>query len=116
MDSVIIVAIISAVSGVLGAFIAGMWQRRKSNAEAHSTEAETNEQIRETVMQLIEPLNKRVKDQEAEITALRLEVAALRGENADLKCWADALVRQVRTLGVEPVAVPSPTRPRKQKP
>jgi len=102
----IIVAVIGLVAGVVGAYLTAYFQRRKTSAEAEHTEADTNEQVRATVMMLIEPLKTRIFD-------LECEVAALKAENAELKEWAEMLVRQVRGAGLKPVAMPSKTEPRK---
>ena len=90
MESVIVVALISAASGIAGAVIAGAWQRGKMQADADGVKADTNEQIRETVMGLITPLRERIEDLECEVV--------------DLNNWARELVCQVQGLGGQPVA------------
>lgn len=85
----IIIAVIGFVGVVAGAIVTGLLQRKKSKAETDKTAAEANEQIRKTVMSLIRPLEQKVDDLEKELAAW--------------KCWALALVRQVKALGGDPV-------------
>jgi hypothetical protein len=85
----IFIAIIGFLGVVVGALVTGLFQRKKTNAEADKDCADANEQIRQTVMSLLEPLN--------------VKVNMLEKELEDWKNWALALFRQVKALGGEPV-------------
>jgi type II secretory pathway pseudopilin PulG len=87
--SPIVIAIIGFLGVVVGAFVTGILQRKKNNAEADKSTAEANEQIRKTVMSLIQPLENKVNDLERELQ--------------DWKNWALALVQQIKKMGCEPV-------------
>lgn len=108
MESNVIVAIVGVVGGVIGSAITAFFNRRKSAAETEHTEADANEQVRVTVMMLLEPLKTR-------ITELECEIAVLRAENVDLKAWSEALVRQVISLGAQPVTIPQRPAAKEQK-
>lgn len=98
-----IIAILVAAlgGGTIGAIINGLFQRRKVEAEAVITEADANDKIRVTVMSLIEPLTARVKE-------LECEVRELKAENAGLRDWAEALIRQIKGLGGTPIPYQEP--------
>jgi phage tail tape-measure protein len=87
--SPIVIAFFGFLGVVIGAFITGILQRKKNNAEADKSTAEANEQIRKTVMSLIQPLENKVNDLERELQ--------------DWKNWALALVQQIKKMGCEPV-------------
>jgi hypothetical protein len=89
MMEIVVTALIGFAGVVAGAYITGLWQRKKSKAETDKTAAEANEQIRETVMSLIGPLEKKIKGLEKEL--------------AIWKCWALALAHQVKEMGGEPI-------------
>jgi hypothetical protein len=70
MSGVIIAVVGGLCSGVLGAIIVGLFQRRKTAADARKSEAEANEQIRITVMSLIDPLRNRISELEKRVSKL----------------------------------------------
>lgn len=105
MEPIITVSLISAASGIAGAIIAGLWQRRKTGAETDSQAADANEKVRATVMLLLNPLK-------TEIQRLGREVDQLKEENSDLRDWAERLVCQVKDLGGHPTAFEPKTEKR----
>lgn len=96
MSEPIIIALVGAISALIGGLVAGLFGRAKNLAEADRSAADANEQIRETVMALIQPLKDRVAE-------LEREVELLQCENANLRLWAEALVAQLKEAGKEPV-------------
>lgn len=103
-------SVLTGIAAIVMSIVALYNARRKTNAEVHLTDAEAAGKIGMAAASLVEPLQKRLTVVEAElvetcqqIEAMEQEIKALREENDLLRDWANRLVYQVQSLGVEPV-------------
>jgi hypothetical protein len=92
----IALALITLATTLGANWLAGWWQKRKTQAEAEKQEAEANEIVRKTVMELIEPLNLRIKELKGEVSVLRGEVEKLGKRNKSLWLYVEKLLGVIK--------------------
>ena len=116
MSDAVLIAVCTLFGGLLGTIIQGVIGlirgKHKDDAEAEKADAEAAELIRAAALALVEPLKKRVVELEAEVCELskrmdtaNRELRELHIENGDLREWAERLVHQVKSQGVDPVKI-----------
>lgn len=101
MDVTLIVAIVGVVGSISGILLA----LRKYPHEAAGLDAETLK----TYIEAAKIQQERYNDLEQKFDAYKVQIearmTALEEENDALKDWAERLVHQVQSLGVEPVKI-----------
>jgi regulator of replication initiation timing len=83
-------------------------ETREIDARTDSQDADTAEKylnIADIAAERALRLESRVKDLEQEVDHLKQANSRLLKENGDLREWAERLVHQVQSLGVEPVKI-----------
>jgi uncharacterized protein YlxW (UPF0749 family) len=92
----LIPAVVSLITTLGAAYLAGWWVKRKTAAEAEKQEAEATEIVKQTVLSLIAPLNQRIQDLQTEVTGLRKEVDQLGRRNKSLWLYVEKLLGVIK--------------------
>ena len=85
VDSTIIIAIVTSISAIMGAVVAGLFQLRKNKADSTKTNADTVAALVDATLTILEPYKEEVinlRKANKELVQLNLE---LKESNAELK-------------------------------